>query len=1126
MLPVVACMLALTFMWRLSLGPIPLNFANRPIATVFSAGLGDMSVAFSDIAIETARGGGLPRLLFRNIRLTNGDGRLIARAPRARIGLDGLELLAGRVRLRRLELIGPQILIQRTLSGDIRLGFGSPETGGGEAPADMMTDDAATTISPPDNTVFVGRHDLMVALAKDVFSSDHTAVSALTGVVISDASVSLYDAVNRTTWHASKANLVFSRSDHGVTLVCRTEIPHGPDRAHLELVANYISQTGRMSITARVRDFIPAHAAARIFSLSDLAEVKVPLSGEVHIALDGAGGIIKADGVLTTGAGHVDFPDFIARPVRIDGGVLHLFYEPETGKVIVRDSAISIEGSQTVLSGVLSPVHTSDGLLGSVAIDFHLRQADPHGGDAISDGPTIRRLDFKGRALVLAGRLDVDELKIQAGGGVIRLHGGFADGPEAVGVNLEGRIDDLPLDALKLLWPPILAPGAREWISGNILSGRVASATFKLHIPSEIMEGAIKGGAIPDEMVDFRFALADVTARYLNGLPLLSDTAAKGRLQGNRFDLMVESGHVTTKSGKQIGLVAGRMSIDDLVTRGAEARFTVQSHGSAQAIVDFTKYEPLASMAQPGFDVRALRGDTRISLDLKLPLLHDVSRDQVTARAAIDIDNVHIPRIADGVGIDGGAVHFDVTSTGATGGGDVTLNGVTARLNWTARFNGKDLKQQDIVVKGTLDDKARAQLGINLDDFMSGPIMATMTANSVDGKISHAHVSADLSKARLYLTAIGWRRPASGATRATFDLGFGEKGAIDIRNLVLHGKGLEVKGALELNAKGEIVSAALPKVDLDVAHDLSVKADRGKDGVLTLKLNAGLFDARALIDQIFACKTSAKGRGVATAAGVDRSGVIALEARFAAMKAHRGVNLKDTHISARIKSGFVEDMTMRAHNRDDSALQLTLTAKAGRKREVKLTSGNGGAILRGLDLYDAVEGGELQVSANLGAPGQATPASGRLKLRHFAMSGQPTLPRFSKQGHPKTSDKPSGPRHFTSLSVPFSVDDRGVHIEHAVLKGGSIGVAAQGTIDIKEQKIAISGTIIPIYALNSLLSAIPVLGTLLTGGEGEGIFAITFTLSGVLTDPKMTLNPASIFALGVLRKLFQLDSPR
>ena len=612
----------------------------------------------------------------------------------------------------------------------------------------------------------------------------------------------------------------------------------------------------------------------------------------------------------------------------------------------------------------------------------------------------------------------------------------------------------------------------------------------------------------------------------LDGLPVLTDATATGRLQGNRFDLTVESGHVTMESGKEIVLVAGRMSVDDLVTRGAEARFTVQSHSSAQAVVDFTKCQPLAFIPRPGFDVSSLSGDTQISLDLKLPLLRDVSRDQVTARATVDIDNVHIPKIADGIGIDGGAVHFDVTSTGATGGGDVTLNGVAARLNWTARFNGKDLKQQDIVVKGALDDKARARLGLDLDDFMSGPVTATITASSVDGKIGHAHIDADLSRARLYLDAIGWRQPASGATRATFDLDFGEKGAIDIRNLVLLGKGLEVKGAVELNAKGEIVSAVLPKVDLDVAHDLSVTADRGKDGVLTLKLNAGLFDARVLIDQIFTCKASTKGRGIATASGGNRSGTIALEARFTAVKAHRGVNFKDMHISARIKNGLVEDMTMRAHNRDDSALQLTLTAKADRKREVKLTSGDGGAMLRALDLYDAIEGGQLQVNTNLGAPGQAIPVSGRLKLRHFAMSGQSALPRFNKQGHPEASDKPDGQRHFTSLSVPFSVDDRVVHIGHALLKGGSIGVVARGTIDIKEQKIAISGTVIPIYALNSLLSTIPVLGTLLTGGEGEGIFAITFTLSGVLTDPKTTLNPASIFAPGVLRKLFRLDSPR
>jgi hypothetical protein len=49
------------------------------------------------------------------------------------------------------------------------------------------------------------------------------------------------------------------------------------------------------------------------------------------------------------------------------------------------------------------------------------------------------------------------------------------------------------------------------------------------------------------------------------------------------------------------------------------------------------------------------------------------------------------------------------------------------------------------------------------------------------------------------------------------------------------------------------------------------------------------------------------------------------------------------------------------------------------------------------------------------------------------------------------------------------------------------------------------------------------LGEIFTGGKGQGIFGLTFALSGSMTNPKIQYNPISAIAPGIFRKIFEFD---
>lgn len=1112
-----AGVVVLAVLWRLSLGPVSLGFVSGPIESVVNAGLTGMRVELSDAVIERAQDSGRPRLRFRDVRLVDTAGGLIARAPRAAVSIDESALLTGRVVPRRLELIGPQILARRTADGGLELGFGSQSGAPNDTGAAPKADKAPGSGSESSMLPMSGR-GLMAFIERELLTPASGGAGALNAIVVSDASVSLYDEANQSIWYAPSVNLNFERAAYGLTLAADAEIAAGGETTGLDVTAAYRTETQRMSVTARVRDLVPAHVAGRVFALARLAEVNLPLSGEVRVELSDDGTVNKAEAVFTAAAGHVNFPDFISKPILVDEGVLQLSYEPQSGDIVIGDSAVYIGGSQAALTGRLTPVVGDDRQLEALGIALHARELSPDTGRPASDALAIDRMDLEGTASFKDARVDIDKLAIRAGDAGINLHGSFAEGPEAVSIDVDGTLHDLPIGMLKELWPPVVAPGARQWISENVLKGVMPTGNFTIDMPSAILARALRDEVIPDKHVNFSFTLAGVETRYYGHLPVITGAAGEGTLRGDSFDLSLERGRVTVPSGKEISFVSGQMHVGDLVTRGTRARVQVTTEGPAQGFLELINQKPLEFVSESGFDVSRLTGETRTSLDLTLPLLRDIPGDQVAVKATATIDDVRFPDIADGKDIDGGTVSLEVTTEGMTGGGDITVNGVDARVDMTSQFGGDGPEVQHLVVKATLDDADRDRLGTDMNDFVRGPVPVTLEADIVDGVLDTAHARADLSRAQLRVEPVRWQRPPIDGTSATLDLAFGDGGGLGIRNLVISGKDLEVRGRLSLNNAGRIVAASLPTVKLGPGNDVALKATRRSDGALALEVTGAAFDARPVIHSLFN----------KTAPAEDEKGFVVLEASIDAVQGYRGALINGVNLSADVRDGSVTRLDMTGRHRDNAAVNMTVRTQGDGSRALRLNSGNGGAILRACDLYSRVGGGRLGFTADLGRPGSAAIRNGRLRLRNFVVTDEPALVRFDGQGRPVSPQQAAGSRRFTSLTVPFSVDQHYVRIGDSLLQGPTIGGSAHGSIRKDNGALDISGTFIPAYALNSILSAVPILGEVLMGGKGQGLFGVTFALRGTMADPEMVFNPVSALAPGFLRKLFefQSDSPQ
>jgi hypothetical protein len=160
------------------------------------------------------------------------------------------------------------------------------------------------------------------------------------------------------------------------------------------------------------------------------------------------------------------------------------------------------------------------------------------------------------------------------------------------------------------------------------------------------------------------------------------------------------------------------------------------------------------------------------------------------------------------------------------------------------------------------------------------------------------------------------------------------------------------------------------------------------------------------------------------------------------------------------------------------------------------------------------------------AGGNAPDFQGLLTITDFKMVNQPFLARlFSSVSFTGFGDLLQNEGiSMDKFEMPFSSKNNVVSIHDAIFSGG-IGGTAEGYIDRPKSLVAIKGSLVPAYGLNSIISNVPLLGDLLASKKGEGILGVTYSMSGPTDQIALSYNPLSMMAPGILRRIFEGRMP-
>jgi hypothetical protein len=686
-------------------------------------------------------------------------------------------------------------------------------------------------------------------------------------------------------------------------------------------------------------------------------------------------------------------------------------------------------------------------------------------------------------------------------------------------LELKGRVEDLPIDHLGALWPQNLAIPAREWLTQNLRKGRVTEASFALQghggengFSVDKLDGFIKG--------------EDAELTYIEGLPPVEHTNANATFDKKGFDIDITAGEV-----KGVKIQKGHVIIKDLDTDDEYFILDTKGKGPLAGVLNIIDHKPFEYAQYAEIKPSRTKGESVFDLHIEFPLVKDLTFKKVKLAAKGICKNVSLQRSLTKdktTFLTGGTFSLDLTQDKMRIQGTGAVDQLPATLLYTHFFTPSSPHELQIQMDTTASFIDLKRLGFDCTPYKGeGSLKTRLTYTLEKNKERHLATDIDMSLASFNFPPLKWQKKVGEKSSLSFKLFFENGHLSEMKDLNFHSLLYSFKGNMVFDYKN----------DWKKIHFSEFKGPHTHAQITIHTPRENMFDV------------SIKGKGI------NAEEFLKYIEEEEEAKDYHPTDIKILANVEKLRLGegkFFHNVKATAHlfleGEDSFWKEVRLRAKAGEGRGYKgniphlsggilfdlipgphhtktltVNANDAGRFLKNLSIYDNVQGGSLIIEAVKKGAG---PYEGAFKIYNFDAHKVPLAARFAAVLSPIGIANLFSEEESLSMErfkCRFSFDDDSVVIHEGAGRSISLGFTTKGKLDRKNRLYSLQGNIIPARFINSFLNNIPIVGTLLLGGKGEGLFGIAYTVGGSFDTPDIFVNPLSMLAPGFLRKLFSGD---
>lgn len=1105
-----AAVVAMAMAWRLSLGPVSLEFVTPAIETALSELHSGFDFRIGRAAVEWAGPGQAVTLRLEDARVIDDEEGVVAHLPTTSASLSARGLASGVLAPVEITLYQPHLHLRRSASG-IEVQVENEDPGS----AELFQRALEQIIAPP---------------------NPEDSMSHLERIQIVDADLIIEDMVLGTRWRAPVTEATIWRRSTGFDGEMLVDVPSGSERGSLVVAGKYRPEGQRWEIGVAFGGVRPRALSAVAPVLAVLESLDAPMRGTLKVSGSGAApnAVSSVEFDLSTGAGHVSLPASLfgapiasARdaPIAIEWLSVRGAYAGESGQMAIAHAEARFPPETTVLGPGPTVIADLVAVAGRGTYAFDTRLIDwedvrldfgPNGHVIVADAQDfplpVRRVEATGRYGFGGQDLDLAWLSADLRGPALALsatlkRGGDGETPQ---LHADVVLEGVPLDDIERYWPPSFQPNAREWVAGHMSTGRITRFETGLAIALE-----------PDgpTVVDFTGSmdLETVELAYLPPLPPLRGLDATAEISLDTIVFAITSG---TAAG--VSLDRATVTLADLGSDVETAAIDVFARGRLPDVLALIDHDPLRYAQAIGIDPTNTEGRSDLRIAMGFPLIADLPLRKIDVAAEASLEAVEIVDAILGRDIHSGslALRMDKSGIDVTGTAAVeTIRGaVVGRENFADGMPFQRRIRVD-VDQADLDDVQHLffegqQIPASL---LNGTVSAAIVLTRVTDDYGTLEADLDFGEAFVAVPHIGWTKHRGHAARVEMR---GEFEGDVLRSapwISVDAEGLTLAGSAHFDASGD-----LERIDIDRASagrtDAGGTILRAGDSAWDLIVSGSAVDLAPYLDQ-------RKGDGPGALDKVHDTDRIVLTVDVGNLWLANDRRLSEVAGTIAVEQGLWTTLDLVGRTENGSRLTVRIDPDPAGQRVVSAHADDAGSLLRALGLFETMAGGTLVLEGTFDDSRPSRPLEGRLTVTDYHVRDAPALAHIlgmlalTEIGNTLRGDGLS----FDVLDVPFTFDRRYLTITDAQAASLSLGITASGTLDTETQVIDVRGSVTPIYALNGFLGRVPVVGYLFNGGEkGSGIFAATYSVAGTLDDTDVMVNPLAALTPGMFRKVFSV----
>ena len=860
-------------------------------------------------------------------------------------------------------------------------------------------------------------------------------------------------------------------------------------------------QSQAASATFALRDLVPDSALNR--AGQGLA-FTAPIGADGEISIDEAGLIREAAMDVFLGEGAIGPRRDPRKRVPVESAAVNLSLNSETGDVDV--SELSFRSGNAILLASGTARSWPGDPSGQSAV-INLDQAsmifdEPNGGERIVfDRAEVGGiLDIPGRALRLKNiALISDEVQVSLAATV-----DWSSGQRVF--SAMGASSRMSVAQLKSVWLPFISPPARNWIIANVSGGHVVPSSFSLStIPGERrLRTTIDGG------------LEKTAFTYYQGLNAVTVDRASLTLRTDRLTMEMARGDVFLPSGARLSMPGGQLLMTNIGLGDVNMTAATSAQGSIPAFVEYITNSNMPQATAITFTPEDVTGEADLRISVQAML--STTPGRTTGRYEVNgvTRDLGSDSLVRDMPLSDGDLSLAVDPDGLMAEGKIAVRGVPSQVRFRRFWKSDGENPSEVELTSLLDAAAQRELGLDLGTYLDGPIQLD-NVTPLDGSEVSA-VSLDLGDAVLRIPEIDWEKPAGVPGRISFEMRtVGEE--TRLQDFRLEAPGILAAGEVILVGDSGLRSARFEQLRLSSGDSATLSVVVAEDGGVTMDFTGAQFDLRPILDQPTRnLRADDSGAARSLRVNVDIGRLIGMN----------NEELLGFKLSATMDRGALTAFQMSGTARNGAPLNGGLTQNDGQPLLV-VRSSNAGALLRFVDVYHPMRGGQLDLRARqVPGPLFAGDWAGAFTITNFVARNDPVIEtlvgqsRIGSEAAPQIGAQQGTP--FSVLQARFRRRPGVIEVENGVLKGPVVGITFGGKIDFDRNDTDIAGTFVPIFALNNAFSQVPVFGRILGGSPDEGLLGITYRVSGPLRSPQLSYNPLSAVAPGIFREIFEFGT--